>query len=102
MAVRLRLVRLGKKHQPFYRVVVANSTSPRNGASLEVLGTYDPTRPDVHLSLNEERVTYWLSVGAQPSVPVQRLFAKRGLVPAIVKIPKTPGFSKKEKRAQAA
>ena len=69
---------------------------------MELLGTYDPTRSDVHLELNQDRVRHWLSVGAQPSVPVQRLLAKLGILPAIVKVSKTPGVSKKEKRAQAA
>ena len=101
LAVRLRLVRLGKKKQPFYRIVVANSTSPRNGQALEIIGTYDPTKADVRLEFKKDRVLYWLSVGAQPSEPVRRLLGKAEILPKLIKTSKTSGISKKEKRAQA-
>ena len=102
MAVRIRLTRKGRKKQPFYRLVVANSTSPRDGKILENIGTYDPTKEPVHVDLKEERIKYWLSVGAQHSNTVQRLLGKAGLLPEVKKVPVNPGVSKKEKREKAA
>ncbi|XWS26679.1 hypothetical protein CRYUN_Cryun26dG0051200 [Craigia yunnanensis] len=82
MVVRIRLSRFGCKNKPFYRVMVANSRSPRDGKHLEVLG-YDNPLPDggKRMGLNFERVKYWLSVGAQPSEPVQRILFRAGVLP---------------------
>ena len=76
MAVRLRLTRTGKKKQPSYRIVAADSQSPRDGRVIERLGHYNPlTNPPV-VSVNLERVDYWLSVGALPSETVASLIRK--------------------------
>ncbi len=76
MAVKIRLTRLGSKKKPFYRVVIANSTAPRDGKFIEIVGTYDPmlekTNPE-RIKLKKERVDYWLSVGAQPTDRVAKL-----------------------------
>lgn len=101
MTVRLRLKRLGKKKKPFYRIVVADSRSPRDGKDIENIGTYDPNKDPVHFAVDEDRVKHWLSVGAQPSDTVQRLLANLGLVPAVKKVPVQPGVSKKQKKEQA-
>ena len=100
MTVRLRLKRLGKKKKPFYRLVVADSRSPRDGKDIENVGTYDPTKEPVHFAVKKDRVKYWLSVGAQPSETVQRLLASIELVPAVKKVPTHPGVSKKQKKEQ--
>ncbi|KAK9107832.1 hypothetical protein Syun_023843 [Stephania yunnanensis] len=84
MAVRLRLARLGRKHRPFYRIIAANSTSARDGNHLEVLGYYNPLPGkdgDKRMGLNFDRVKYWLSVGAKPSEPVQRILFRAELLP---------------------
>ncbi|KAJ7959079.1 30s ribosomal protein s16, chloroplastic [Quillaja saponaria] len=84
MVVRLRLSRFGCKNKPFYRVMAANSRSPRDGKHLEVLGYYNPLPGQdggKRMGLNFERVKYWLSVGAQPSEPVQRILFRSGLLP---------------------
>ncbi|XP_054815858.1 30S ribosomal protein S16-2, chloroplastic/mitochondrial-like [Prosopis cineraria] len=84
MVVRIRLSRFGCKNKPFYRVMAADSRSPRDGKQLEVLGYYNPLpgQDDAkRMGLNFERVKYWLSVGAQPSEPVQRLLFRSGLLP---------------------
>ncbi len=76
MAVKIRLTRLGAKKKPFYRVVVANSTSPRDGKFIEIIGTYDPMlakENPARIKLNQERIQYWLSVGAQPTDRVAKL-----------------------------
>ncbi|XP_016554653.1 30S ribosomal protein S16-2, chloroplastic/mitochondrial isoform X2 [Capsicum annuum] len=84
MVVSLRLLRFGCKNKPFYRVMAADSRSPRDGKHLEVLGYYNPL-PDQdggkRIGLNFYRLKYWLSVGAQPSEPVQRLLFRAGVLP---------------------
>ena len=67
----IRLARFGKKKQPFYRIVVLDKRKPRNGRTVEVVGTYDPLKNPALIQLNAERVKYWLSVGAQPSDTVR-------------------------------
>jgi small subunit ribosomal protein S16 len=67
----IRLARIGKKKQPHYRIVVLDKRSPRNGRTVEVVGTYDPLRKPAVIKLNAERVKYWLACGAQPSDTVR-------------------------------
>ncbi|HYX42274.1 MAG TPA: 30S ribosomal protein S16 [Pyrinomonadaceae bacterium] len=69
----IRLMRMGAKKQPTYRVVVKEKLSKRDGAYLENLGTYNPTRQPAEVKLNMERVRYWLARGAQPTDTVRRL-----------------------------
>ena len=76
--VRLRLRRIGAKKQPSYRVVAADKESPRDGRFLEVLGHYNPRTEPSTITLKEDRVFHWLSVGAQPSEAVARLFKQMG------------------------
>ncbi|MFC1755479.1 30S ribosomal protein S16, partial [Thermoproteota archaeon] len=73
MAVKIRLKRMGKKKQPFYRVSVMEHTKPRDSRSIEDIGIYNPTKDPMVLEVDNERVEYWLSVGAQPTDTVQRL-----------------------------
>jgi len=76
MSVKIRLARAGAKKRPFYRIVAADTRAPRDGRFLEKLGTYDPrTKPSTVL-LQDSRVAYWLSVGAQPTVTVARLLRR--------------------------
>ncbi len=79
MAVKLRLRRMGKKKNPFYRVVVADSRSPRDGRFIESIGTYDPMAKPHKVELKEDRVYYWLGNGAQPTDTVKSLFKRKGL-----------------------
>lgn len=85
--VRLRLARLGRRNRPFYRLHAIEKRNRRNGAVLEQLGWYDPVSadPEKQLSLNGERITYWLSQGAQPSETVADLLAKNDLLPPKLK-----------------
>jgi small subunit ribosomal protein S16 len=76
MAVHLRLTRQGAKKAPFYRVVVADSRSPRDGRFLEHIGVYDPTREPVEVRFDEARLSHWLSVGATPSQTVGELIKR--------------------------
>lgn len=81
MAVRIRLSRGGSKKRPFYRVVAADQRAPRDGRFIEKLGTYNPLLPQDHeqrLVINEERVKYWLGVGAQPTEQVLNLLKITG------------------------
>jgi small subunit ribosomal protein S16 len=76
MSVSIRLRREGAKNRPYYKVVVADSRSPRDGKFIEVIGTYDPKRPEHNSSLKLDRAEYWLSKGAQPSDTVRSLIKK--------------------------
>ena len=67
----IRLARIGKKKHPFYRVVVMDKRRPRNGRTVEVVGTYDPLKKPAEIKLDAERVKYWLGCGAQPSDTVR-------------------------------
>ena len=79
MAVRMRLARVGSKKNPIYRVVVADSRSPRDGKFLEIVGRYNPQSDPSLIELKEERIKDWLSKGAQPSATVQKLLKAKGL-----------------------
>ncbi|MGD8470252.1 MAG: 30S ribosomal protein S16 [Desulfobacterales bacterium] len=78
MGVRIRLARHGAKKKPFYRIVVADSESPRDGRFLEKVGTYDPIKDPVEVSLNPDRIKYWMEKGAIPSDTVKSLLKKEG------------------------
>ena len=69
----IRLMRMGAKKRPFYRVIVKEKLSKRDGAYLENVGTYDPTRQPAEIKLNDERVRYWMERGAQPTDTVRQL-----------------------------
>jgi len=79
MATRIRLRRMGAKKAPFYRLVVADSRSPRDGRFIEEIGFYDPTKNPMVLKVNAERAQYWLKTGAQPSETVKSLLNKAGV-----------------------
>ncbi|MCW8824748.1 MAG: 30S ribosomal protein S16 [Ignavibacteriaceae bacterium] len=79
MAVKLRLRRMGKKKQPIYKIVAADSRSPRDGKFLEAVGFYNPLTNPHTLDLKEDRILYWLNVGAQPSSTVKSLLRQKGI-----------------------
>ena len=79
MAVKIRLKRLGEKKNPFYRIIVADSRSPRNGRFIEEIGTYDPNRDPSVFDFNEEAAKKWLNNGAQPTEVVGKLFKMAGI-----------------------
>lgn len=78
--VRIRLRRVGAKKQPSYRVVVADQRSPRDGRFIETIGHYNPRTDPATIVIKEDRALYWLSKGAQPSDPVQRMFRNAGIL----------------------
>jgi small subunit ribosomal protein S16 len=85
MSLKIRLSRGGAKKRPFYKIVLADSRSPRDGKFIEKLGTYNPMLPAEHaerLVLKEERIKHWLSVGAQPTDRVAKFFAQAGYMAA--------------------
>ena len=79
--VRIRLKRTGRRNRPFYRISVADARAPRDGRTVEDLGTYDPRAQDEaqKCQVNTERARYWLSVGARPSEAVEALLRKKGV-----------------------
>jgi len=85
MAVSIRLRREGAKNRPYYKIVVADSRSPRDGKFIEIIGTYDPKTPGNNSSLKVERAEYWISKGAQPSDTVRSLIKKNKKVTTAAK-----------------
>ncbi len=79
MAVKIRLARHGAKKRPFYRIVVADGESPRDGRFLESVGTYNPLKEPAEVTLKTDRVKYWMEQGALPSDTVKSLLKKEGL-----------------------
>jgi small subunit ribosomal protein S16 len=80
MAVKIRLKRMGAKKTPFYRIVVADSRSPRDGRYIEIVGTYNPVAEPAKVDINEELVLKWLKDGAKPSDTVRNLFSNQGIM----------------------
>ena len=80
MAVKIRLRRMGQKKAPFYRIIVADSKSPRDGRFIDEIGTYDPNCDPSAITVDEEAAKKWLSNGAQPTETVKALFKKSGII----------------------
>jgi small subunit ribosomal protein S16 len=80
LAVKLRLRRMGKKKQPIYKMVASDSRSPRDGKFLEAVGFYNPLTKPHTLDLKEDRIMYWLNVGAQPTHTVKSLLRQKGII----------------------
>ena len=109
MALKIRLARGGAKKRPFYRIVVAEASAPRDGRYVERVGTYNPMVPKEHeqrMTLNSERITFWLGQGAKPTDRVHKMLAVAGLAeaPVIRDQPKksAPGKKRAEREAEAA
>jgi len=81
MSVKIRLRRTGATKRPNYRVVVADSTSPRDGRFIEIVGHYNPLVEPAEVVVKADRIRYWLSVGAKPTDTVERLLKKSGVLP---------------------
>ena len=84
MAVKIRLKRMGAKKKPFYRIVVADSRSPRDGRFIEEIGYYNPVSEPVDVKINDEKANKWLKDGAQPTDTVKALFKKQGIIEHIL------------------
>jgi small subunit ribosomal protein S16 len=117
--LRIRLTRVGKKRQPYYRVVVADAEAKRDGRIVENIGHYTALTDPITFAIKEERALYWLSVGAQPSDAVRRLLEKQGTMERLARLkagepletlvaeiqvsaPAEPAATKKAKAAPAA
>jgi small subunit ribosomal protein S16 len=100
MAVKLRLMRMGKKKQPVYRVVAADSRSPRDGRFIEILGTYEPREDPSRVIIDNEKAIRWLKTGAQPTETVAKLLKQSGAIEqwktGVVPEPATPGTAAAE------
>jgi len=79
MAVKMRLTRMGTKKKPYYRIVVADSVSPRDGKFIEIVGNYDPKKNPAEITVKEDRIREWLSRGAEPTLTVSQLLGKKGI-----------------------
>lgn len=79
MAVKMRLTRMGSRKKPYYRIVVADSVSPRDGKFIEIVGNYDPKKDPAEITLKEDRIKEWLSKGAEPTLTVSQLLGKKGI-----------------------
>jgi small subunit ribosomal protein S16 len=85
MAVKIRMTRMGAKKKPFYRLVVADSRSPRDGKFIEQIGYYNPISEPAQIKIDEEKAVKWLNDGAQPTETVKALFKKHGVYEKLVK-----------------
>ena len=83
MAVRIRLTRKGRKKQPFYRIVVADSEAPRDGKFLDIVGTYDPMQDPAAIKIDNEKLDKWMQKGAKPTETVESLIRKYGTGPVV-------------------
>ena len=108
MALKIRLARGGSKNHPFYRIVVAEASSPRDGRFVERLGSYDPMVPKDHqnrVTLKNERITYWMSKGAKPTLRVHKILAAAGMLDAPIirdqPIKSAPGKKRTERENEA-
>jgi small subunit ribosomal protein S16 len=90
MAVSIRLRREGARNRPYYKVVVADSRSPRDGKFIEIIGTYDPKKPDHNSTLKLDRIDHWISKGAQPSDTVRSLIKKNKKQEPVTAAPAVP------------
>ena len=88
--IKLRLKRMGAKGRPSYRIVVADSRSPRDGRFIESVGYYDPVAEPTTIKVNAERARYWLGVGAQPSDPVRSILQRSGILDQDGKLASAP------------
>jgi small subunit ribosomal protein S16 len=88
VAARIRLARGGKRHRPYYRIVVADGRASRDGKFIERIGSYDPLLAENKVTLNVERARHWLDCGARPSERVSKLLALQGVEHALVLVPK--------------
>jgi len=108
MSIKIRLARGGAKKRPFYRIVIADSRSPRDGRFIERIGSYNPMVAQDHpdrLKLDQERAKHWLAVGAQPTDRVARFLAKEGLMaerPRTEQTKQSHPKAKAQERAKAA
>ena len=80
MATKIRLMRMGRKKRPFYRIVVADSRTRRDGAFIEIIGTYNPLPNETEIKIYEEKALKWLSVGAIPTDTAKSLMSKLGII----------------------
>jgi small subunit ribosomal protein S16 len=86
MAVKIRLARVGAKKKPFYRIVIADIESPRDGRFIEIVGNYDPKKDPAEVTLKEDRIIDWLSKGAKPTLTVSQLLEKKGVMAKLKEI----------------
>lgn len=100
--VRIRLRRVGRKKQPSYRIVVADSRSPRDGRYIEVIGFYNPRTQPATMTIKEDRALYWLKSGAQPSDPVRRILDKLGTLARLERLHKGEAIEALVAEAEAA
>ena len=99
MAVKLRLMRMGKKKQPTYRLVAADGRSPRDGRFIEILGTYEPRLEPSGVKIDNEKAIAWLKQGAQPTETVQKLLKQFKEVQKMMKsLGRIPGMGKKGRK----
>ena len=99
MAVSIRLRREGAKNRPYYRVIVADSRSPRDGKFIEIIGTYDPKQTGQNSSFDMERAQYWISKGAQPSDTVRSLMKKQRKMVAAEPASESPQLSSESEKS---
>lgn len=97
MAVKMRLTRMGDKKSPFYRVIVADSRSPRDGRFIDIIGTYNPLKSPAEVKIDADKAKTWLGNGAQPTDTVKGLLVQAGVMEAGKRAPAKTKTAKKKK-----
>ena len=95
--VKIRLTRMGDKKSPFYRIVVADERSPRDGRFIDIVGTYNPLTNPAEIKIDAEKAKQWLKNGAQPTDTVKSLFIQQQIIPAAKKAPAKTAKNKANK-----
>lgn len=95
--VKIRLTRMGDKKSPFYRIIVADERSPRDGRFIDAIGTYNPLTSPAEIKINAEKARMWLSNGAQPTDTVKSLFVQQEIIPAGKRPPAKTGKKSADK-----
>lgn len=98
--VKIRLRRIGAKSKPAYRIVVADSRAPRDGAFIEVIGHYNPLSSPESVVLDQEKISKWLKFGAEPTATVERLLANKGIIPRKERVYSSKPKKKAEQKAE--
>ena len=98
MSVKIRLTRVGRRNSPFFRIVVADSRSPRDGRFIEILGVYQPLKGTAEFEVKEDRAVFWLERGAIPSNTVRSIFKKLGILKKFHEL----RLEKRARKAQAS
>jgi small subunit ribosomal protein S16 len=98
--LKIRLKRIGRRHQPHYRIVIMESAQPRDGEAIEEIGYYNPRKEPTQFDVDKDRAKYWLDKGAQPTDTIAQYFVKEGLLESLQRGSTKPSTEKKSEKKE--